>query len=420
MSSIKIENVRVDGRRVNILIKDSKIAKITEDMIDEGACEVIDGGGKVALPAFVNMHTHAGMTLFRGISEDMPLKEWLDEVWRAERNLTPEFVYWGTRLAALEMIKTGTSTFADMYWNIDRGSDAVVDSGLRASISYCFLDGGDKSKQEKQRHECEEMYHALKEKSDRVYFSVSIHAHYTVSDENMLWAARFARDHGLLIHTHLSETRKENEEHLKRYGVSPAARLADMGILGEDLLAAHSLWLDDEDIALYGKNRVTAIHNINSNLKLSSGYRFRYRELCDAGANVTIGTDGCGSSNNLDMREAMKTSAIVQKAWREDPTAMPMNELMQLASLNGAKALRIDSGVLKEGALADIILIDTDSTFFIPDYNFTSNFIYSANSSCVDTLICNGRVLMRGRRVEGEEEIMARASEEIDRFIKLI
>lgn len=419
MESILIQNILLEGRRVDILIEGNRISRIGKD-IKFPAQKVIDGSKKAVIPSFVNMHTHAGMTLFRGISEDMSLSVWLDEIWKAETKLTEEFVYWGTKLACLEMIKTGTTAFADMYWFPDRGADAVVESGMRASLSFCFLDGGDKQKQIREREECQRVCKVLRDKSDKIQFTVSIHGHYTVCDENMLWATDFARNNGFLLHTHLSETKSENDAHFAKYGVSPTKRLYDMGILGNDMIAAHSLWLSDDDIEMYAEKGVTAVHNINSNLKLASGYRFRYNELRDAGVNVAIGTDGAGSSNNLDMLEAMKTAAFVQKAWRGDPTALPIDELLDLGSANGAKALGLDMGRIEEGALADMLLIDMDSTFFIPNFDFKANLVYSANSSCVDTVICDGKILMEGRKVDGEKEIMEEAYAKINEFIELV
>lgn len=419
MNSILIKNVLFESQRVDILIVGNRIEKIGKD-VEFIADRVIDGSEKGVFPTFVNMHTHAGMTLFRGISEDMPLSIWLDEIWKAETKLTPEFVYWGTKLACLEMIKTGTTAFADMYWYPEKGAQAVEESGIRGALSFCFLDGGDKVKQQREREECVQAYNSLKDKSDRVKFVVSIHGHYTVCDENMLWATEFARKNSLPIHTHLSETLSENEAHIAKYGVTPTRRLYDMGILGKDLIAAHSLWLNDEDIALYGEKEVTAVHNINSNLKLASGYRFRYNELKEAGANVTMGTDGAGSSNNLDMLEALKTAAFVQKGWREDPSALPIDELQAMGTRNGAKALGWNMGVIEEGALADLLLIDLNSTLFIPNYNFKSNLFYSANSSSIDTVICDGKVLMEGRQIEGEKEILQEAAAHINEFVKLV
>lgn len=415
-----LRNVLLDGCSCDIYIKEGVISRIGSALQCGDSVQVFDGRGMTVLPAFVNMHTHAGMTLFRGICEDMPLKAWLDAVWKAEAALDDDLVYWGTRLACLEMIRTGTVAFNDMYWRIDRAAQAVEDSGMRAHLTYCFLDGGDPGKQRLQREECEAMYAASRSWFPRVRFGVSIHAHYTVSDDNMLWAADFARTRGLLLHTHISETRQENEAHQARYGVSPTRRLADMGLLGCDVMAAHTLWLDEEDIHLLGESGTTVVHNVNSNLKLASGWRFRYNELRDAGANVTMGTDGAGSSNNLDLREALKTAALAQKAWREDPAALPLDELLAMGTVNGARALGLNSGVVEEGAQADLILVDTDSPFFVPAHNFKANFIYSANSSCIDTLICGGRILMQGGRVEGQEEVLARAKEETERFLRKI
>ncbi len=423
MSSIIIKNVLLDGARRDIFIKESRIAKIgtaladTEEVQKAEGLQVIDGSRMAAIPGFVNMHTHAGMTLHRGIKEDTSLATWLDEIWKAETLLSDELVYWGTRLACLEMIKTGTTTFNDMYWRLPWAAKAVEDSGIRAVLNYTILDGGDARKQEVQPKECAECYELSRGWNPRVQFGVAIHGHYTVCDDNMLWAADFARQYGLQLHTHLSETKSENEQHFAKYGVSPTARLYNMGILGDNVVAAHAVWLDEADIRMLGEKKVTAVHNINSNLKLASGYRFLYNELRDVGVNITLGTDGCGSSNNLDMLEAAKTASIVQKAWREDPTAMPLAEVMAMATANGAKALGLDAGEIREGALADIALVDMNRTFFIPNFDFMANLVYAAHSDCIDTLICDGRIVMQGRKVEGEDELMQEAAKHIEKYI---
>lgn len=419
MDTLLIKNIVHNGTVCDIFIRGGIIEDITGDC-SRIADRTIDGKGMTVIPSFVNMHTHSGMTLFRGICEDMPLDRWLDAVWKAEKELDSEMIYWATRLACLEMIKSGTTAFTDMYWYIDRGADAVAASGMKAVLCYCFLDGGDPAKQELQREECMEMYRISRSWPETVKFGVAIHAHYTVCDENMLWAADFARKHSLPLHTHLSETESENIAHSDRYGISPTRRLSDLGILGPDLIAAHCLWLDDNDIGLLGNAGVTTVHNVNSNLKLASGYRFRYNELRDAGANVALGTDGAGSSNNLDMLETMKTSALLQKAWRKDPTAMPIPEVFAAASANGAKAMGIGDGKIAPGSPADLLLVNTGSPCFMPPFDFHANLLYAANSSAIDTVICNGRILMEGRRVEGEEEIMENAAAQIDRFLKLI
>ena len=175
------------------------------------------------------------------------------------------------------------------------------------------------------------------------------------------------------------------------------------------MTAAHTLWLSENDIRILGERKVNCVHNVNSNLKLASGYRFLYNELRDAGANICLGTDGCASSNNLDMLETMKTSAMIQKAWRGDPSAMPLNELLDMSTVNGCKALGINAGKVEEGCLADLLIIDTENYNFLSPGSFLANFVYSAHSDCVDSVICNGKFVMRNRVVEGEKEILEQA-----------
>ena len=189
-------------------------------------------------------------------------------------------------------------------------------------------------------------------------------------------------------------------------GLSPVEYLDALGVLGPDVIAAHTLWLSDHDIELLGKHKVNCVHNINSNTKLSSGYKFKWKELTDAGANVCLGTDGCASSNNLDILEAMKTTAIFQKAWRKDPSALPLQTLMDMATVNGAKAFGLKTGKIEEGYEADIQIVDADNTFFLSPGPFLANFIYSAHSDCISSLIAGGKFVMRDRKVFGEKMIL--------------
>lgn len=461
MSGLILKNVTLaDGQRCNIIIKDNLIKDIVpaeqqcekEQQCRDGQCremqaseqqcgnerqcekeqqcgnkrqrekeqqcreeqeqyQVLDAEGMMALPGFINMHCHSAMTLMRGAQEDDFLKGWLDKIWKMENNLTPDVVYAGTRLACLEMIKSGTTCFFDQYRCISASSKAAQDMGLRAFHAYDFMNFFDQSVIEKNKQECREKYEESKEWSSIANFAVSCHAPYSVSRELLCFAAEFAAEHNLVLNVHLSETEQEVKDCIAKHGNTPTEYLDSIGYLSSNVIAAHSLWLSERDLDIYAQRGVTAVHNINSNLKLASGYKFLYKEMKQRGINIAMGTDGCASSNNLDMLEAIKTMALVQKAWREDPTVMTLQELMEISSANAAKALGINAGRLEKGALADLMLVDTTGLAFVPQISPLANFIYAANSSCIDTLICNGKVLMRHRVVEGEEEILAQARE---------
>lgn len=416
MNSILIKNILIDSLESDIFIEGSLISKIGKDL-NVHADEIFDGNGMAAVPGFVNMHTHAAMTIMRGIGEDMYLHDWLyNKIWPTEKKLSEEMIYWGTKLAALEMIKSGTTCYNDQYWYIPFAVKAAEEMGIRSIQSFVILDLNDTSRSEAIKEECETIYSQSRNWSDLSLFSISVHSPYSVSEPMIKWAAEFAKQKGLLLHIHLSETEQENIESINLHGVSPTKYLDNLGVLDSNVLAAHCLWLSDDDIKILAKRDVKIVHNINSNLKIASGYKFRYNELRDAGLTVCLGTDGCASSNNLDMIETMKTTALVQKAWRNDPTAMPLDELLDMSTLNGGMALSLKIGKIKEGYLADINLIDQNSVAFTPNINFKANLIYSANGSCVDTVLCNGKFLMKNRIVNGEQEIIGN----VNRLYKML
>ena len=420
MGAILLKNIVAEGVLSDVLLDGGLIRRIVPvgELFDlPEKVEQVDCQGKTLMPGFINMHTHAGMTLMRGAGEDMPLHDWLDKIWELEKNLDEEYVYHATKVACLEMIKTGTTTFNDQYWYMPMAYKAASDLGLRAALSYVFLDRNIVDESERQKVQCQEMYEASRTWGDTAQLVISIHAIYTVREEMIIWAAEFARQKGLKIHIHVSETEKEVADCMAQHGgMSPVEYLDSLGVLGPDVIAAHALWLSEKDIEILGKRGVTCVHNVNSNLKLASGYKFRYNELRDAGANVCLGTDGCASSNNLDMLETMKTAAIVQKAWRNDPAAMPLNELVSTVTENAASALGLNAGKIEEGALADLLIIDTDSHNFLSSGSFEANLVYSAHSDCVDSVICNGKFIMRNRVVPGEKEILAQARNVLNRI----
>ncbi len=420
MGTILLKNIVNDGKVSDVLIEDGRIAKVAlsgESFDIPSDTEVVDCTGKALMPGLVNMHTHAGMSLMRGVGEDIPFHEWLDRIWVLEEGLDEEYVYHATKVACLEMIKTGTTTFNDQYWYMPMAYKAASEMGIRAALSYVICDRNDPEESERQKDQCVQMYEESKAWSGMITFMISIHAIYSVSEPMILWAVDFARERGLKLHIHLSETEKEVQDCMKEHeGMSPVEYLDSLGVLGPDVIAAHTLWLSDKDVEILGKRGVTCVHNVNSNLKLASGYRFRYNELRDAGANVCLGTDGCASSNNLDMLETMKTSAMIQKAWRNDPSAMPIDELISMVTSNAAKALGLNCGRIEEGAAADLIIVDTESYHFMSPGSFEANLIYSAHSDCIASVICDGRFLMRDRVVPGEKEILSQAREYIGRI----
>ncbi len=420
MGKILLKNILSEGVASDILIEDNLIVKVVASdnqmLVPDGA-EVVDCTGKAAFPGFINMHTHAGMALMKGIGEDMAFHEWLDKIWQVEEHIDDEYVYCATKAACLEMIKTGTTTFNDQYWHMPMAYKAAMETGMRPALSYVVLDKNDPEESERQKEQCRQMYELTKGWDPKAQLLISIHAIYSVREPMMLWAVDFARERGLKIHIHISETRKEVEDCMREHnGMSPVEYLDSLGVLGPDVIAAHTLWLSDNDVRILGERGVTCVHNINSNLKLASGYRFRYNELKEAGANVCIGTDGCGSSNNLDLLEAMKTAAIVQKAWRDDPTAMPLEDLATMVGGNAAKALGINAGRIEEGTLADLLIIDVTGYQFLSPATFLANLVYSAHSDCVESVICDGKFIMRDRVVPGEEQILADARKAMTRL----
>ncbi len=423
MGAILLKDITLEGSRKDILICKGLISKIEPsgsraDWELAGDVEIMDCSGKVALPGFINMHTHSPMSLMRGLGEDMLFHEWLDSIWKAEENLDAEYVYWATKVACIEMIRTGTTTFNDQYWFFDASVKAASEMGLRIATGYDIMDKGDPEESERQKAQCEAKSEPfLSSDTSGLIYGLAFHAIYSVREEMMLWAADYADRHSLNLHIHLCETRKEVEDCKAAHGgLTPVEYLDRLGILSERIIAAHTLWVTPHDIEILARRGVNCVHNINSNAKLASGYRFYYNEMRDAGINICLGTDGCASSNNLDMLEAMKTSAIFQKAWREDPSALPLPELLDMATINGARALKFNGGRIEPGAAADISIIDTDNTFFLSEGPFLANLVYSAHSDCIDSVICNGRFLMRHREIEGEKEILSQARKVLSRI----
>ena len=418
--SILIKNVLHQDKLTDVLIEGNRIARIAEGISAPAGAEVLDGTDKAIIPGFINTHTHASMTLFRGYGDDLPLMTWLqDYIWPVEAQMTAHDVYVGARLACLEMLRSGTTCFLDMYMHPLETAKAVEEMGLRAHLSYTLFDQGNAERAELDRKRSYEYFERFKEFSDRISFTLGPHAIYTVSGEQLQFCHQFAKEHNVKIHLHLSETKGEIDECVRLHGLTPVRYLDKLGILSEHLVLAHVVWIDDEEMDLLAKHNVSVVHNPASNLKLASGYAFKYEEMKRRGIRIGIGTDGCSSSNNLDMVVAMKLASFLGKGWRFDSTACKADDIFASATSVGADILGIPAGRVEEGALADVCLVDLNTPELVPLNNLTSNLVYATSgSSCVDTVIIDGRILMRDKYVPGQEAIIAEAREVARRLFK--
>jgi 5-methylthioadenosine/S-adenosylhomocysteine deaminase len=424
--SILIADVRVDSRIADIFVEDNGIiVAIGEGIRKEYKGEadlIIDGDGAIALPGLVNTHTHAAMSLLRGYADDMILKDWLSQkIWPLEAHLTPSDVYWGTRLACLEMIKSGTVAFNDMYFMMEEAARAVGEAGIRATLSYGFIDLFSPEKREAECKATQNLVRHIRSLDNpRIKAAVGPHAIYTVSPEGLRWCAEFAAQEKIGIHIHLSETENEVNDCIARHGNRPAVHLDECGLLTSRTVAAHCCWLDEAECNLLGKRGVSVSHNPSSNMKLATNRAMPYPWLVKAGANVCLGTDGCASNNNLDMVEEAKTAALLQKFSWNNPTLLPAHEALAMATANGAKGLGLATGTLVAGVPADIILVTARTACNTPLHNATSNIVYSCNGGAVETTICNGRILMVDREVPGEEQILSEAAKAAQELVRRV
>ena len=418
--SILIKNVLHQDKLTDVLIEGNRIARIASGISAPAGAEVLDGTDKAIIPGFINTHTHASMTLFRGYGDDLPLMTWLEDyIWPVEAQMTAHDVYVGARLACLEMLRSGTTCFLDMYMHPLETAKAVEEMGLRAHLSYTLFDQGNAERAELDRKRSYEYFDRFKEFSDRITFTLGPHAIYTVSGEQLQFCHQFAQEHNVKIHLHLSETKGEIDECVRQHGLTPVRYLEKLGILSEHLVLAHVVWIDDEEMDLLAKYNVSVVHNPASNLKLASGYAFKYEEMKRRGIRIGIGTDGCSSSNNLDMVVAMKLASFLGKGWRFDSTACKADDIFASATSIGADILGIPAGRVEEGALADVCLVDLNTPELVPLNSLTSNLVYATSgSSCVDTVIVDGRILMRDKYVPGQEAIIAEAREVARRLFK--
>ncbi|MEE9368102.1 MAG: amidohydrolase [Pontiella sp.] len=412
---ILIRNVELDGSKTDVLIEGNRFKTIGNNL-DVQNSPILEGDGLAIIPGLVNAHTHASMSLMRSYADDKELHDWLNNyIWPLEAKLTEEDIYHGARLACLEMIKSGTTCFNDMYWHFHGVARAVEEMGMRAMLSSVFIDLGGADQAAQQRDMTIELHEERTRYSDRIQFALGPHAIYTVSAESLRWIKSFSDANNLPIHIHISETEKEVKDCLSLRGLRPIQWLEKIGFLGPNIIVAHAVHVTNEEISILARNQVKVVHNPVSNMKLASG-SFPYARMRDAGVHLSLGTDGCSSNNNLCMLEEMKFAALHAKLVHNDATLLPAAEVFDMATVKGAEALGLDCGKIAEGMLADCALVDLSNHRLCPGYQLIDDLVYSADSSCIDTVICDGKILMKNGYVDGEEEIISEARAYKNRF----
>ena len=361
------------------------------------ADEVIDCRNSFTTPGFVNAHTHAAMTLFRSYADDMALLDWLQQkIWPAEAKLVAEDVYWGTQLAIAEMLASGTTAFADMYFFMDQVAKACQETGMRASLSRGLIEA-DGPQQDQRFEENEQLFVDYHGAADgRITVMLGPHAPYTCPPECMKKVVAMAQRLGAEIHVHLAETQWEVDQSMKKYGKSPVAVLNELGVFERGTLAAHCVWVSPEDIEILAAKKVRVVHNPASNMKLASGAA-PVAAMLAAGVTVALGTDGATSNNNLDMLEEVRMASFLQKLNRMDPTVLPTRQVLALATQGGAAALgQADSlGKIAPGYKADLAIFDMSAPHWCPQHDLASMLAYAANAADVSHTLVDGRVLYR-------------------------
>lgn len=399
----------LDGTSVGLRAVDGSIVALGPGVGPEPGDEVLAGAGRLLFPGLVNGHTHAAMTLFRGFGSDLRLLDWLEQkIWPAEARLTADDVYWGTRLACVEMIRGGTVRFWDMYWQPGAVARAVDDAGLRACVGLPLVDGMDATRAKEVQAEGSAVLDELIDTGPRVEATITPHGIYTVSADTLAWAAAEAGARGLALHIHFLEIEDEVTGCLERYGERPGPLLDRLGVLGPRTILAHGVWMDEPELELAAARGCTVVTNPVSNLKLAVGRIFPYAQMRAHGIAVGLGTDGASSNNSLDLVADVKVFALLQKHEQNDPAAMPAEEAWDVVT--GSLAPALGQQPLTVGAPADFVLVRGDAPELAPG-NALANLVYAASGSVIDATVVDGRVLMRDGVIEGEEEVRVRAVE---------
>ena len=391
-----IKNVYIPGKaeKVNVLVEDKKIKAISESEIV--AEHVIDGGENLLIPGFYNAHCHAAMTVFRGLSDDVPLDVWLFEhIFPAEDKLNGDIVKYGTTLAIAEMLAGGIVSFSDMYFFPQQIAEAVIESGIKSNIARGYTSNENTTPENDIKlHEMQKLVADFNGYDDgRIITEACIHAEYTNVDRCVRHMAEYAKENRLGLQVHISETEKEHKECIERHGMTPIAYFEKLGILDVPVCAAHCVYVDDNDLKIMKDKGVSVAHNPVSNLKLASGV-MPIKKMLAAGINVALGTDGAASNNQLDMFREMQTALLIHKGVNRESTLLSAKQAFEMATKNGAVAQRrFDCGEIAVGKRADLVLIDLNAVNNVPIYDTYSMLGYSAKSSNVLMTMVDGKVL---------------------------
>lgn len=415
MTALSIVNAELDGVAVGLRAEAGRIVAVGAGVTPEPGDEVLDGSGLALIPGLVNAHTHAAMTLFRGHADDLPLMEWLQEhIWPVEKRMDDEDVYWGTRLACLEMIAGGTTCFWDMYWHADATARAVEDAGLRAVTAAPLIDDDDPAKSARACGDADRSLARIESAGGELARpGFAPHAIYSVSSESLRWVAERAAELDLPVQIHLSETEAEVEQCLAKHGVRPAFHLDSVGLLGPQTILAHGVWLDDAELELIAARGATVVTNPVANMKLAVGGVFGYARARARGVAMGLGTDGAGSNNSLDLLADAKHFALLQKHVARDPAAVTAGETLRLAT--GQMSPLLGGAGIAAGTAADLALVRLDSPALSVGA-LDAGLVYAASGAAVDATVVAGRVLMRGGVVEGTGEVLAKAGERAARL----
>jgi len=405
----------------DIAIYHGRISGVGKISQTEDFDKIIDASECAVIPGFINTHTHAAMTLFRSYADDLPLMEWLQtKIWPIEDKLTGEDVYWGTMLSILEMIKSGTTTFADMYFFMDDVARAVEESGIRANLARGLVGIGPHA--ETALKEAARFVKDWQGKAGgRITTMLGPHALYTCPPDYLKKVAEAAGNLGVGIHIHLAETLGEIEDIQRQYGKRPVELMDSIGFFDRRVLGAHLVHVDDQEIEILYQKKVGVAHNPQSNMKLASGVAPVTRML-SRGIPVSLGTDGASSNNNLDMIKEMRAASFLAKVTGMDPTAVPAYQALMMATINGARALGMSDeiGQIAVGKKADLVLVDFHKPHLYPPHDTAGHLVYAAQGSDVKTVIVDGKIIMEDYRVKtlDEEKILFEAAKCAQRLVQ--